>query len=269
LESVDGLHPLAALLRRYAFAYTAAHDFAVCREIMVEDYLLRMGDIELRGRDDRYVPATQKQYRQYPGLGFTVHELVLGEDRAAFHFTEHGRSTLHGGCASWQGVSLYRWDGERLLECRVEQDYHSRRTQQRLGTVHPVRPPGIDPWTAPPRSPDPDVDAVAHRWLAGGRLLDAPIGSLDDERDAPARRVLLSAPATEVLDLFGAGDRVAFHVVARGTYAGGLDGRDHLRGLPAELYASGLLTVRDGTVTDVYAVTDRLAAERRLAAHHD
>ena len=26
----EGLHPLAAILRRYAFAYTAAHDFAVC-----------------------------------------------------------------------------------------------------------------------------------------------------------------------------------------------------------------------------------------------
>lgn len=264
MESVDGLHPLAALLRRYAFAYTAAHDFTVCREIMVDGYVLRMGDVELRGRDDQYVPATEKQYRQFPGLGFTVHELVLGEDRAAFHFTEHGRSALHGGYASWQGVSLYRWDGERLLECRVEQDYHSRRSQQRLGTAHPVRPAGLDPWTAPARPPEPEAESVARRWLAAGRLLDVPIGDLDDERDALPRRMLLSAPGTEVLDLFAAGDRVAFHVVTRGSYAGGLDGRDHLRGLPASLYASGLLTVRDGEVTDVHAVTDRLAAERRL-----
>ena len=158
MESVEGLHPLAALLRRYAFAYTAAHDFDVCREIMVDDYVLRMGDAELRGRDDHYVPATRKQYRQFPGLGFTVHELVLGEDRAAFHFTEHGRSTLHGGCASWQGISLYRWNGERLVECRVEQDYHGRRTQQRLGVAQPVRPAGIDPWTAPPVPPAPEAE---------------------------------------------------------------------------------------------------------------
>jgi predicted ester cyclase len=78
--------------------------------------------------------------------------------------------------------------------------------------------------------------------------------------------MLLSAPRTEVLDLFGAGARVAFHVVHRGTYAGGLDDCDHLRGRSASLHASGLLTVRDGEVVDVRAVTDRLAAERRLAA---
>lgn len=266
MESVDGLHPLAALLRRYAFAYTAAHDFAVCRDIMVDDYVLRMGSFEIRGRDDQYIPATQKQYRQYPGLGFTVHELVLGEDRAAFHFTEHGRSMVHGGQASWQGVSLYRWNGERLLECRVEQDYYGRRAQQRTARPHPVRPPGLDPWTSQANPADADVETVARGWLESNKLSDAPIGSLDDEADAPARRMLLGAPSTEILDLFGSGDRVAFHVLTRGTYAGGLDDCDHVRGRAASLYASGLLTVRDGVVTDVRAVTDRLAAERRLAA---
>jgi hypothetical protein len=260
------LHPLAALLRRYAFAYTAAHEFSVCREIMVESYVLRMGDIEIRGRDDRYIPATQKQYRQYPGLGFSVHELVLGEDRAAFHFTEHGRSTLHGGLASWQGISLYRWDGERLLECRVEQDYHGRRTQQRHSQPHPVRPPALDPWTVQPAGGDAESETVARRWLNSVGLLNAPVGSLDDERDAPPRRVLFSAPRTEILDLFTAGGRVAFHLVTRGSYAGGLDGCDHHRGRPASLYASGLLTVTAGAVTDVHAITDRLAFERRLNA---
>ncbi|WP_433031741.1 nuclear transport factor 2 family protein [Actinomycetospora sp. CA-053990] len=266
MESVDGLNPLAALLRRYAFAYTAAHDFAVCRELMVDDYVLHMGDVELRGRDEEYIPATRKQYRQFPGLGFTVHDLVLGEDRAALHFTEHGRSTLHGGAASWQGVSLYRWNGERLTQCRVEQDYYARRTQQELGTPRRVGAPALDPWSGPSSTPAPGAEEAAHHWLTRNRLLEVSIGSLDDERDAPPRRVLLSNPDTEVLDLFGAGERVAFHVAIRGVYAGGLDRRDHLRGLPATLHASGLLTVLDGAVTDVVAVTDRLAAERRLAA---
>lgn len=265
---MDDLHPLAALLRRYAFAYTAAHDFAVCREIMVPDYVLRMGDAEIRGRDEAYVPATQKQYRQYPGLGFTVHELVLGEDRAAFHFTEHGRSTLHGHLTSWQGVSLYRWDGERLLECRVEQDYHGRRTQQRSGEPHPVRPAGLDPWTTEASLPSPEAEATARHWLGRGGHLDAPIGALDDERDAAPRRVLLGAARTEVLDLFAAGDRIAFHAATRGTYAGGLDDGDHLRGRPATLYATGLCTVHGGVVSDVTVITDRLAAERRLARSH-
>ncbi|MFC5748463.1 nuclear transport factor 2 family protein [Actinomadura rugatobispora] len=266
MKSVDGLHPLAALLRRYAFAYTAAHDFSVCKEIMVDDYLLRMGEFEIRGRDDQYIPATQRQYRQYPGLGFTVHELVLGEDRAALHFTEHGWSALHGGYASWQGVSLYRWDGKRLRECRVEQDYHGRRTQQRRGEAYPVRPAGLDPWTGRPAAPDTDAETIARRWLTGGGVLDAPVGSLDDEHDAAPQRVMLNAPRTRVLSLFTAGERVAFHVVVQGSYAGGLDECDRLLDRPASLYVSGLLTVRDGVVSEVRAITDRLAAERRLTA---
>lgn len=261
---MEELHPLAALLRRYAYAYTAAHDFSVCREIMVEDYLLRMGEFEIRGRDEQYIPATRKQFRQYPGLGFTVHDLVLGPERAALHFTEHGRSLVHGGCASWQGISLYRWDGTRLVECRVEQDYHARRGQQRGGEPHPVATAALDPWTGPPAPPDTAVEAVARTWLTGDGLLEAPPGSLDDEAVAPPRRMLLTDPRTEVLDLFSAGDRVAFHTITRGGYAGGLDGCDHLRGEPASLYATGMLTIDDGSVTRVRAVTDRLAAERRL-----
>lgn len=268
MESADGLHPLAALLRRYAFAYTAAHDFEVCRRLMVPDYVLSMGDTELRGRDEEYIPATRKQYRQYPGLGFTVHDLVLGEDRAALHFTEHGRSSLHGGSASWQGVSLYRWNGERLTRCRVEQDYYSRRAQQALGAARPVGPVGLDPWSTPPCPADAATEETARAWLARGGVLDAPIGSLDDERDAPPRRVLLSDPSTEILDLFGAGERVAFHVAVRGDYAGGLERRDHLRGLPATVHAAGLLRVRDGAVPEIVAVTDRLAVERRLAGSY-
>jgi predicted ester cyclase len=252
---VTDLHPLAALLRRYSFGYTAAHDFAVCRELMVEDYVLRMGEHEVRGRDSAYVPATEKQYRQYPGLGFTVHELVLGADRAALRFTEHGRSVLHGGGAAWSGISLYRWDGERLVECRVEQDYSSRRTQQGTGRAHPVEAPGIDPWTVDPSPADAATDAAVRAWLAAGGLAEAPLGSLDDEHTARPDRFRLDDATTTVLDLFTAGDRAAFHVLTEGTN----DGRR------ASLYASGLATVAGGEVVAVRAVTDRLAAERRLA----
>jgi hypothetical protein len=266
VETIEGLHPLAALLRRYAFAYTAAHDFAVCRDLMVDDYVLRMGEHEIRGRDAEYVPATAKQYRQYPGLGFTVHDLVLGEDRAALHFTEHGRSVLHGGCAAWSGISLYRWNGSRLVECRVEQDYYSRRTQQRSGRAHPIAPPGIDPWTADPQAPASRTETAVRQWLARGGLADAPLGSLDDEHAAPARRMLLSAPSTSVLDLFTAGDRAAFHVLVQGRYAGGLDRLDHARPEGGALYVTGLVRVVDGEVGAIRVITDRLAAERRLNA---
>jgi hypothetical protein len=264
MELVDGLSPLAALLRRYAYAYTAAHDFAVCAELMVPDYVLRMGENEIRGRDDQYVPATAKQYRQYPGLGFTVHDLVLGEDRAALHFTEHGRSTLLGGLAAWRGVSLYRWDGARLVECLVEQDYHARREQQRAGTPQPILAPGLDPWTAVAAPADPETERLARSWLLAGGLLDAPIGSLDDEHCAPPRRALLSRAEVGVLDLFTAGRRAAFHVVHRGRYAGGLPDLDGYRHRDFSLYASGIATVDDDGRVEVTAVTDRLGAEQRL-----
>lgn len=266
MELTDGLHPLAALLRRYAFAYTAAHDFGVCSQIMVDDYVLRMGEHELRGRDTGYIPATAKQYRQFPGLGFTVHELVLGENRAALHFTEHGHSTLRGAAASWQGVSLYRWDGARLVECRVEQDYYGRRGQLRAGPAHPVTAPALDPWVTPAAPTDPHTETAVRRWLSAGGPLDAPLGSLDDEHCAPARRMLLSAAEVTVLDLFTAGDRAAFHLAVHGRYAGGLDDLDGYRHRPATLYLAGLATVRDGSVSQVRVVTDRLAAERRLDA---
>jgi hypothetical protein len=261
----DDLHPLAKLLRRYAFAYTAAHDFAVCREIMVEDYVLRMGEHEIKGRDENYIPATEKQYRQFPGLGFTVHELVLGEDRAALRFTEHGRSVLHGGYASWSGISLYRWDGDALAECRVEQDYYARREQQRSGVPDPVAAPGMDPWVIPAGQPDARTERTVRDWLARGGLSDAPIGKLDNERCAPPRRILLSRGETTVLDLFTAGNRAAFHVIHNGLYAGGLPNSDCHRGAEISVYATGIATV-DGDSVDVVAVTDRLGADRRLDA---
>jgi hypothetical protein len=251
---VTDLHPLAALLRRYAFGYTAAHDFAVCRELMVEDYVLRMGEHEVRGRDSAYVPATEKQYRQYPGLGFTVHELVLGEDRAALHFTEHGRSVLHGGEAAWSGISLYRWDGERLVECRVEQDYAGRRAQQQSGRAHAIEAPGIDPWTGAAGAADPGTEAVVREWLSSGGLGRSAVGSLDDEHSAAVDRVRLEDAATTVLDLFTAGGRGAFHVVVSGMW----DGR------AASLYSTGLVTVAGGEVVGVRAITDRLGFSRRV-----
>lgn len=261
-----GLHPLAELLRRYAFAYTASHNFAVCKELMVEDYVLRMGEHEIRGRDENYVPATEKQYRQYPGLGFTVHELVLTDDRAALHFSEHGWSVVHGGYATWSGISLYRWDGDRLLDCRVEQDYFARRDQQVTGIPDAVPAPGLDPWIVAPAAPDPRTERVVREWLGHGGLSDVPIGSRDNEHCSPPRRALISDGETTVLDLFTAGSRAAFHVVRSGLYAGGLDNAGCYRNTEISVYATGIATVGEDDAVEVVAVTDRLGAERRLGA---
>jgi SnoaL-like domain len=256
--------PLAALLRRYSYAYTASHDLSVCPQIMTDDYVLRMGEHTLRGRDDAYMPASQRQFRQFPTLGLTVHDLVLGEDRAALSFTEHGYSALRGGAAAWNGISLYRWDGTRLTECRVEQDYHSRRSQQLSGQPVTVVSPGLDPWTGQPQAPNATTEEVSRSWLKENGIADAPAGALDDEHSASVQRMVFDEPEVTVLDLFTAGDRAAFHLRIDGAYGGGLTGQDRHIGRRASLYACGLLTVTHGSVTSARIVTDRLSAERRM-----
>ena len=261
--SDNSLAPLAALIRRYVYAYTSCHDFNECRRLMIEDYTLYMGEHTLRGRDASYIPATEKQYRQFPGLALTVHDMVVSPDRIAMAFSEHGRSVLSNSQAVWGGVSLYRWNGTKLTECRVEQDYYARRDQLRRRAPDLIPAPALDPWTGPAQEPNADTERVVRNWLAAGGVFDCPIGSLDNEAHAPARRPLLSNPAVKVLDLFTAGSRAAFHAAIHGRYAGGLDGLDGSRNRRASIYVAGLATVVDGQVV-CRAITDRLAAERRL-----
>jgi SnoaL-like domain len=248
------VHPLAALLRRYAYAYTAAGDVAVCRELMVPAYELTMGAVTLHGRDEEYLPAVLRQLRQFPALGFTVHDLVLGLDRAALRFTEHGRSARTGTAAAWSGISLYRWDGARLTHCRVEQDYASRRRQLEAGACHPVPPPAVDPWTVPPAAPDPAAEDAVRAWLAAGGIAALPPGCLDDEHARPPDRLLPSGGAARVLDVFSAGQRVAFHASLMGgvssSTAGGTSGGTR--------YVAGIAEVDHGTVTGARCVTDRV-----------
>lgn len=258
------LPPLARLLRTYSYAYTASHDFTVCDDIMVDDYVLHMNTFSLRGRDEHYKPATAKQYRQFPGLGFTVHAFISNGDRAALHFTEHGLSVVTGTPASWQGVSMYRWDGERLTECRVEQDYFSRAEQLRTGSPVPVTAPGLDPFMTPEAPASSQTDDVLRAWLESSQWLSDPAVVWDD--GAPATpRPRLAAAASHVIDLFTSGSRAAFHVRASGTYAGGLgEEHDHLVGGQVDLYATGLVAVDAGRVSG-HVVSDRHTFLRRLS----
>ncbi len=265
-DSMTTLSPLASLLRTYAYAYTASHDFDVCERIMVDDYELIMNTFTIAGRDEQYKPATAKQYAQFPGLGFTVHRFVSNGERAALHFTEHGTSVLSGTAASWQGVSLYRWDHERLTQCRVEQDYFSRTEQQDAGAPLPVLPPALDPFLGPDVAESPELEAVVRTWLESGRWLEDRAVLWDDARDAYAPRFVLDEATSTVLDLFTAGDHAAFHVRAAGTYAGGLGKRhDHLLGRAADLFATGMVRLDNGQPTG-HVVTDRLTSLRRLQA---
>ena len=70
-------------MRRYVVDYLLCQNPDVCAQIMEPDNVLHMGGTELGPRDEVYVPAVVKQLEQFPGLGMTVHELVLTEDRLA------------------------------------------------------------------------------------------------------------------------------------------------------------------------------------------
>ncbi|TDV56230.1 nuclear transport factor 2 family protein [Actinophytocola oryzae] len=243
------MHPLAALLRRYAYAYTASGDVTRCRELMVDDYELTMGPVTLHGRDTEYLAAVRKQLRQFPALGFTVHDLVLGEDRAALRFTEHGRSTRTGTAAAWSGVSLYRWDGARLTHCGVEQDYASRRRQLETRACQVVASPAVDPWSVEPAAADREAEYAVRAWLEGAGVASLPAGSLDDEHVAPQDRMVPRDGTVTVLDLFSAGSRVAFHI--------------RLDGAATTRYVAGIAEVVGGAVASVRCVTDRLSGWTR------
>lgn len=257
---------LAERLRRYSFAYTAAHDPNVCDDIMVEDYTLYMGEFVISGRDATYKPAAIKQLRQFPGLGMSVHDLLITPQRAALQFSEYGRSALTGTIAAWTGISMYHWDGDRLQDCRVEQDYYSRRAQLQSGQPNPVDRPAHDPWAVPIEDPDPDVERATRDWLAAGGLAGLEIGRMDDEPSAAPARIVLDRPTYRILDCFAGARRAAFHVTGQGRVAGWPDGSVERLGLPCLVYYSGIAVVDNGSVTSARVISDRLAAERRLAS---
>lgn len=190
---------------------------------MVDDYELRMGGHHLIGRDGAHAAATAKQFRQFPGLALTAHDVVLGEDRIAMRFTEHGRSTISKEPAAWSGVSMYRWNGEKRKECRVEQDYYARREQLWNDVADVVSAPAVDPWSEQPQAASDNTDRLVCDWLLRGELFASPIGSRNNEHRAKARRIILADHHVPISDLFAAGPRAAFYAVIRGRYRGGFD----------------------------------------------
>ena len=253
------MEPFVALMRRYCLDYTARHDLAVCDEIMTPGYKLHMGGHELAGRDTAYKPAAAAQFRQFPGLCLTVNEIICSGDRLALRFSEHGASARHGGAhAAWGGIGLYRWDGGRLVENLVEQDYFARRRQLTDGVPDPVEAPAVAPWDTRAAAPDPAVEAVVRAWLAAGDVTGVTV---DDGR--PAGRIV-AAERTEINDVFSAGDKAAFHAVQHGPLAGD-DPQFAGNGL-AILHLAGVVRVADGQVVAGRVIRDRLGLWKRLSA---
>lgn len=251
------------LVRRWAVDWLGGQHPEVCEQVLAPDYALLIGGY-LLGPREAYVPATMAQLSRYPGLVVTVHQLVASGDRVAIVFSESGASRRLGGrAAAWSGVSLFRSDGDRLTRCWAEEDYYGRRRQLDGGRCDPVDRPAAAPWDTPAEAADPASEQVVRDWLAGPDLRSAPVVCDDEGTGQPAHR-LLDVERCEVLELFSAGDRVAFAATQTGTYAGGLDGLDSLVGRPAELRLAGLVQVEDGRVTGGRVVRDRLGTARAL-----
>ncbi|TWE23588.1 SnoaL-like polyketide cyclase [Prauserella muralis] len=262
------MQPFVSLMRRYVVDYTNRHDTTVCREIMEPDYVLHMGRFDLAGRDDAYIPAVRKQFEQFPGLTLTVHQLVASGDRLAMRFSEHGASVRHSGHrAAWAGIALYRWNGSKLTENFVEQDYFARRRQLGDGVCDPLEAPAPAPWDTTAEPANPAAERLVRDWLTAEWTdgVDARGVAYDDEWTGRDPAPLIAADTTDIHELFSAANTVAFRGVQHGTYLGGL-GADVSNRLdcPANVHLAGLLTVTEGHRLSGRIVRDRLGLYRAL-----
>jgi hypothetical protein len=255
------VHPLVALMRRFAVDWLDRADAGVCAEIMDPAYTVLIGGATLAGRDETYVPATLGQLDRFPGLLLTVHELMTDGERVALRFTEHGPSAADGGQpAAWTGIGLFSWDGERLTRNVTEEDYLSRRRQLAERHCDPIGPPAAAPWAELPVPPDAAAESAVRAWLERGDLAPAV---LDEGTAGPP---LLDVARVEVDELFSTGRRVAFHAVQEGRYRGGLPGTDGAEGRPARLGLAGLVAVDDVGGVSGRVVRDRAGLRRALRA---
>lgn len=259
------MNKFVALMRRYVYDYTNRHDFAVCDEIMAPDYTLHMGTYDITGRDTQYKPATNKQFEQFPGLCLTVNEIVTNGSRLSLRFSEHGASMRHNGAlASWSGIGLYKWDGERLTENYVEQDYFSRRAQLSSGRPKPVEAPALAPWDTQPRPENSAAESVVRRLLHDGELTATSGIEFDDAWTGAPLQKILQADGAVIDDLFSAGDQVAFRITQSGRVLADFDAASV--GRSAILHMTGIVTVRDGRIVAGRVIRDRLGLYRRLQA---
>jgi predicted ester cyclase len=268
-EATDPIHPFVGLIRRYVLDYLACGNPEVCAEIMVPDYLLHMGGHELGPRDEVYVPAVARQMEQFPGLCMTANEVLCNGDRLALRFSQHGASRRHDNrTAAWSGIGLYFWDGRRLTGNWALEDYYARRRQLAEGSTNNLEPPAVAPWDEPAIPADPKAEEVVRRWLSAGSIHGTAGVTFDDEWDGHPCGPLIEisggtghgvdadAEVTVIDDLFGAGDRVAFHVTQTGDYLGGA-GKDDRIGTKATLRSAGIVQVSDGMVVSGRVVRDR------------
>jgi hypothetical protein len=264
------MHPFVALMRTYCIDYTNSHDQTLYDQIMEPDYVLHTMGFTLSGRDEAYSPAVTQVFEDYPGLGLAVHELVLNGDRLCMRFSEHGAAADHDDrLTAWRGIGLYKWNGRRLVENWVEQDYAGRDRQLASGVPNPLDRPHLDPWvTTRPAAEDPAAVETARQFLERGDLTAAGGDVIIDDSDTTgAVERVVDVERVTINDLFSAGTRVAFHVTLHGPHAGSLAGvAGTAIGTPVDLHVAGVASVDDRGVRDLRAVSGKLGVTLRLAS---
>jgi len=256
------MNPLVTLMRRYWADYLSRQNVDALDNILVEDYVLRIGGGEFVGRD-QFKAAAADIFKYFPDLEMIVHDIITDGSRMAVLFSERGNWRA-GGSAMWDVITLFRSDGKLLRSCYAEQDFMGRRNQLRSGIPADRTLGGRSPWAAEVGSRDEVTERVARDWLLAQDLHAAPSGVLDGTDIADAHRWLL-AEETVIDELFSVGQRAAFHLTQQGRYQGGFeDLTDADIGREASCHVSGVLDVQDGAVCRVYAVSDRLESEQRL-----
>jgi hypothetical protein len=267
VTGVADMHPFVALMRKYCIDYTNSHDQSLYDEIMEPDYVVHISGFDLP-REAGYRQAVVDIFQRAPGLGLVVHEFVLNGDRLCMRFSEHGAMPTGDGAerrlACWRGIGLYKWNGRRLTENYVEQDYLSAHRQLESGAPHELDPTHLDPWMSTEAvAPDADAEEVVRAWLAKGDLTNADRHRIDDSL---TDGTVIDLNDVTVDDLFSAGRRVAFHIAGRGPYRGGVDDvpDDHV-GEDATLHVAGIASVDGGGgIAELLAVTTRMTARAQF-----
>ena len=253
------------LMKHYVLDYTNRNDQSQTPAIMESDYLLRMGNHRVRGRDTEYHAATAKQMDQFPNLGLTVHEIATSGERLVMRFSEHGSSRFHDQrlCA-WGGIGLYKWNGRKLIANHVEQDYLARKRQLRTGIADPVDHPALAPWNTEAQSPDSQTESVVREWLDSGALARTPGVLVDDQWTGQPVALLVEQSHIELNDFFSCGPTVAFHLTQHGRLIpdAAVTGP---AGASVQLHMAGLVHVADGVVSSGHIVRNRLDLARQLA----
>ena len=251
------------IMRRYAYQFVNAHDLEAGRELMRDDYVLHVGPDTLVGRDEAYLPAVAGQFEQFPGLTYTIHDLLSDGTWTAVLFSEHGRSAREpGNAASWLNLGIYRADGDRLAECWVEQDFYGRRAQLDSGVPDSLQPVAVDPWDGHDAVPSLPADAVVGAWAAQLRSWP-PTGIRLDPGQASEEQPRIEVGDVVVNVCVTEGSRAAFIIELRGIYRGSFGFEERI-GSPVRLWAGIIAEVGDGTVRVGIGVSNRSALFRQL-----